>query len=55
MADGYLQETKCLLRLALDLGYLKASVYAELRSTADRAGALLGGFQRYLDPQIPAR
>jgi four helix bundle protein len=55
MADGSLQETKCFLRLALDLGYLKASDHAELRGLADRAGILLGGFQKYLRSRVSDR
>ena len=52
MADGSLQETKSFLRLALDLGYWKASDHAELRGLADRAGILLGGFQKYLRSRV---
>jgi four helix bundle protein len=48
MADGSLQETKCFLRLAFDLGYLNPSNFTNLREQADKTGALLGGFQKYL-------
>lgn len=48
MADGSLQETKCFLRLAFDLGYLSSDDHESLRARADSTGRLLGGLQRYL-------
>ncbi|MCB1021286.1 MAG: four helix bundle protein [Bryobacterales bacterium] len=48
IADGSLQETKCFLLLARDLGYLEPAHDDALRTRADKAGALLGGFQRHL-------
>ena len=48
IADGSLQETKCFLLLAHDLGYLSSEGHQSLRAKADKTGAVLGGFQRYL-------
>ena len=52
VADGSLQETKYLLRLAADLGYYDADGYDALRKRADRVGALLGGLSRHLNESI---
>ncbi len=51
LSDGSLQEVKYFLRLAFDLGYLEVSMHTALRSKADRTGALIGGYQRYLATQ----
>jgi len=52
IANGSLQETRYLLLLAKDLGYLTAEEYASSTELSDRTGALLGGLQRSLKKQV---
>ena len=52
IANGSLQETKYLLLLAKDLGYLTPEKYASSTELSDRTGALLGGLQRSLNNQL---
>ena len=52
IANGSPQETKYLLFLAKDLGYLTREDYASSTELSERAGALLGGLQRSLKKQV---
>ena len=55
IANGSLQETRYLLLLAKDLGYLTPEEYASSTELSDRTGALLGGLQRSLNNQLEGR
>ena len=52
MANGSLQETKYLLLLSKDLGYLSAEEYSSSAELSDRTGALLGGLQKSLNKRL---
>jgi four helix bundle protein len=48
VAEGSLEETKYLLMLSLDLGYLDKDCYATISALANDVGRMLSGLQKRL-------